>query len=134
MPGRAGEEAGWHRHAGRGHTHLPPRGASLSWRGLFALGLAGGMVPSVSALILLLGSISLGRPAYGIALTVAFGVGMAVVLVGVGLLLVYARGLLERFPAGGRGRRLGRLLPTATAVVVLLAGLLITTQALMTLR
>ncbi|HEY8771207.1 MAG TPA: hypothetical protein VIM03_11740 [Thermoleophilaceae bacterium] len=115
-------------------THLPPRGTALSWRGLIALGLAGGMVPSVSALILLLGSISLGRPAYGIALTVAFGVGMALVLVGVGMALVYARGMLERFPAGGRGRRLGRILPTATAFVVLAAGLLITTQALMTLR
>ncbi len=91
-------------------------------------------MPSVSALILLLGSISLGRPAYGIALTVAFGVGMAIVLVGVGMALVYARGLLERFPAGGRGRRLGRILPTVTAFVVLAAGLLITTQALMTLR
>ena len=128
------DDAGWHSHGGQRHTHLPPRGTSLSWRGLFALGLAGGMVPSVSALILLLGSISLGRPAYGIALTVAFGVGMAIVLVGVGMALVYARGLLERFPAGGRGRRLGRILPTATAFVVLAAALLITTQALMTLR
>jgi ABC-type nickel/cobalt efflux system permease component RcnA len=75
-----------------------------------------------------------GHPTGGIALTVAFGLGMAVVLVGVGLVLVYARGLLERLPAGGRGRRLGSILPTATAFVVLLAGLLITTQALMTLR
>ena len=134
VPDGGEDDTGWHSHGGQRHTHLPARGASLSWRGLFALGLAGGMVPSVSALILLLGSISLGRPAYGIALTVAFGLGMAVVLVGVGMLLVYARGLLERFPAGGRGRRAGRLLPTATAFVVLLAGLLITTQALMTLR
>jgi nickel/cobalt transporter (NicO) family protein len=133
-PDPVDQAGGWHSHAGRRHSHLPARGTALSWRGLFALGLAGGMVPSVSALILLLGSISLGRPAYGIALTVAFGLGMAVVLVGVGLVLVYARGLLERLPAGGRGRRLGGILPTATAFVVLLAGLLITTQALMTLR
>jgi hypothetical protein len=59
---------------------------------------------------------------------------MAIVLVGVGMALVYARGFIERFPSGGRGRRVGRILPTATAFVVLAAGLLITTQALMTLR
>ena len=103
-------------------------------RGLFALGLAGGMVPSVSAIILLLGSISLGRPAYGIALTVAFGAGMSVVLVGVGVLLVHARGLLDRIPARSAGMRIGRALPTATAFVVLGAGVLITTQAALTLR
>jgi len=128
------EPEGWHSHAGRGHTHLPPRGTTLSWRGLFALGLAGGMVPSVSALILLLGSISLGRPAYGVALTVAFGVGMAVVLVGVGMGLVYARGFIDRMPSRAPGFRISRFLPTATAVIVLGAGLLITTQALMTLH
>ena len=122
---------GWHAHGGMRHTHLPPRGSSLSWRGLFALGLAGGMVPSVSALILLLGSISLGRPAYGIVLTIAFGVGMAAVLVGVGLSLVYARGLIERFSSRSTGQRLGRLLPAATALVVLAAGIVITGQALL---
>lgn len=125
---------GYHSHGGIRHTHLPAAGSSLSMRGLFALGLAGGMVPSVSAIILLLGSISLGRPAYGIALTVAFGAGMAVVLVGVGVLLVHARGLLDRIPAHAAGMRLSRALPTATALVVLGAGVVITTQAALTIR
>ena len=116
------------------HTHLPPAGSSLSMRGLFALGLAGGMVPSVSAIILLLGSISLGRPAYGIGLTVAFGVGMALVLVGVGVALVHARGLFDRMPARSASLRLSRALPTATAFVVLIAGVVITTQAALTIR
>ena len=128
------EPEGWHSHGGRGHTHLPPRGTTLSWRGLFALGLAGGMVPSVSALILLLGSISLGRPAFGVALTIAFGVGMAVVLVGVGMGLVYARGFIDRMPSRSTTVRVTRFVPTATAVIVLGAGVLITSQALMTLR
>jgi ABC-type nickel/cobalt efflux system permease component RcnA len=130
----AAEPEGWHDHGGRGHTHLPPRGTTLSWRGLFALGLAGGMVPSVSALILLLGSISLGRPAFGVGLTVAFGVGMAVVLVGVGMGLVYARGYIDRMTTRAPAVRVRHFLPTATAVIVLGAGLLITTQALMTLH
>ena len=51
---------GWHEHDGMGHTHLPPAN-SMGWRGLFALGLSGGMIPSVSALLVLIGSID--RPA-----------------------------------------------------------------------
>jgi ABC-type nickel/cobalt efflux system permease component RcnA len=120
---------GWHSHGLARHTHTPPAGSDLRWRGLFALGLSGGVVPSVSALILLLGSVSLGRPAYGIVLTVAFGAGMAAVLVGVGMAFVYARGLLERLPARTRSARLASLVPTATALVVLVAGGLITIQA-----
>ena len=123
---------GWHSHGGMRHTHLPPAGSSLSMRGLFALGLAGGMVPSVSALILLLGSISLGRPAYGIALTVAFGVGMAVVLVGVGVALVHARGLLDRIPARSAGCASVRCPPRPRSSCS--APVLITTQAALTLR
>lgn len=120
---------GYHSHGGRRHTHLPPKGTTLSRRGLITLGLAGGMVPSVSALIVLLGALAAGRPAYGIVLTVAFGVGMAVVLVGVGMGLVYARGFVERFSTGGRGRSVARWLPTATAFTVLGAGALMTVQA-----
>ena len=125
---------GWHSHGGIRHTHVLPAGRPLHWRSLFALGLAGGMVPSVSALILLLGSIAAGRPAYGIALTIAFGVGMAVVLVGIGVGLVHARALLERMPARLPGRTLGRLVPAGSATVMLLAGVLITAQAALTLH
>lgn len=128
--GHKDAEDGYHSHGGRSHTHLPPKGTTLSRRGLITLGLAGGMVPSVSALIVLLGALAAGRPAYGIVLTVAFGVGMAVVLVGVGLGLVYARGFVERFSTGGRAVALTRWLPTATGFVVLGAGTLMTVQAL----
>jgi ABC-type nickel/cobalt efflux system permease component RcnA len=119
---------GWHEHDGMGHTHLPSQG--MGKRGLFALGLSGGMIPSVSALLVLIGSISIGRPAWGIVLTVAFGLGMAAVLVGVGLALVHARKLVERLPVG-RALRFGQRLPVVTAAVVLVAGLLIAGQGLL---
>jgi ABC-type nickel/cobalt efflux system permease component RcnA len=122
--------AGWHEHDGIGHTHLPQQGSSR--RGLFALGLSGGMVPSVSALLILVGSISIGRPAFGIVLTVAFGLGMAFVLVGVGFALVYARRFVERIPAAAP-LRLSSRLPLVTAVVVLVAGFLIAGQGLVAL-
>ena len=119
---------GWHEHDGMGHTHMPQQQA-MGKRGLFALGLSGGMIPSVSALLVLIGSISIGRPAWGIVLTIAFGIGMAAVLVGIGFGLVYARRLVERIPQA-RSLDLGRRVPVLSAVVVLLAGALIAGQGL----
>jgi ABC-type nickel/cobalt efflux system permease component RcnA len=118
------------------HAHASdPTGATISWRGLLALGLSGGLVPSASALILLLGSIAAGRVAYGLVLVVAFGLGMAIVLAGIGLLLVHARRFVERRVADGvtAGERLRRLmspLQVATAGLVVVLGIVLTSQAL----
>jgi len=113
-----------------GHAHAPEAGAALSWRSLFALGLSGGLLPSAAALILLLGSISAGRVAYGLLLVVGFGVGMALVLGGVGLSLVYAARLVERLPVRGQFVRSSGLLQMATACVVIVLGVALTGQAL----
>jgi ABC-type nickel/cobalt efflux system permease component RcnA len=120
---------GWHEHDGMGHTHLPQGQAPMGKRGLFALGLSGGMIPSVSALLVLIGAISIGRPAWGVVLTIAFGIGMAAVLVGVGFGLVYARRIVERIPAT-KSLDLGRRVPVLSAFVVLIAGVLIAGQGL----
>jgi ABC-type nickel/cobalt efflux system permease component RcnA len=127
QPARA---EGVHSHGGRAHSHLPPAGTSLSWRRLFTLGLAGGLVPSASALILLLGSIATGRVVYGIVLVVGFGIGMAVVLGGVGLLLVRASRLVERLPRGRTLGRLGGAVQLGTAGLVMVLGVFLTSQAL----
>jgi nickel/cobalt transporter (NicO) family protein len=129
-----------HSHAG-GHGHPHDHGRShegedtISWRGLLALGLSGGLVPSASALILLLGSIAAGRVAYGLVLVVGFGLGMAVVLTGIGLLLVHARRFVEGQIAGGaspveRFRRLVVPVQLATAGLVVALGVVLTGQAL----
>jgi nickel/cobalt transporter (NicO) family protein len=131
----ANEHVHGHDHA-HPHTHSQAReGDSISWRGLLALGLSGGLVPSASALILLLGSIAAGRVAYGVVLVVGFGVGMAVVLAGIGLVLVHARRLVERRLEGGtpsidRIRRLVAPLQLATAALVVVLGVFLTGQAL----
>ena len=57
------------------------------------MGLVGGLVPSPSALLLLLAAVALGRPWFGFVLVLAFGIGMAVALAAVGLL---ARDLVLR--------------------------------------
>ncbi|HEY8167540.1 MAG TPA: hypothetical protein VIF84_02385, partial [Candidatus Limnocylindrales bacterium] len=87
---------GWHEHGGVRHTHLPAArdGQPIRWLGIVTLGLAGGMIPSASAILLLLAAVAAGQPELGVLLVVAFGVGMAGVLGGIGLLLVGARGAL----------------------------------------
>jgi nickel/cobalt transporter (NicO) family protein len=113
-----------------GHGH-PPAGPPLGRRGLVALGLAGGLVPSPSAVVVLLGGIALGRAWFGVALVLAYGLGMAATLTGVGLLLARLRTRLDRrlhLPAGSLLSRLGRLLPAATASVIVLVGLALAIQ------
>ncbi|MBA2719710.1 MAG: hypothetical protein H0U52_10790 [Chloroflexi bacterium] len=119
-----------HSHGGIRHRHLPPAEASLSWRGLFVLGLAGGLVPSTSALLILLGSIAAGRPAFGLVLVVAFGLGMAAVLTGVGLTMIVARGRLGRLPRHSGLGRLAAAAPLLASLAVLGLGLVLTWQAL----
>jgi ABC-type nickel/cobalt efflux system permease component RcnA len=121
-----------HSHGGRTHSHTPVDGAGLSWRSLFALGLSGGLVPSASALILLLGSIAAGHVAYGVVLVLAFGIGMALVLAGVGLALVRASRLVERLPRRWSLGRLASAVQLATAGLVVILGLVLTSQALTT--
>lgn len=125
---------GWHSHGLVRHTHLPPGDDPLRWRNIVALGLVGGLVPSASAILILVGSIAAGRPAFGMVLTLAFGAGMAVVLVGVGVLLVRARAVIERWP---RTDRLGPLLarlPLVSALLFVAVGAVITVQAGLQLR
>lgn len=120
------DAAGAHSHGFGAHSHAPA-GAPASWRGLLALGVSGGLLPCPSALVMLLGSVALGRAGLGLLLVLAFSLGLAGVLTLVGVLLVRARGLFARLPAGGA---VARYLPVAGAAAVALAGLGITLQAL----
>jgi ABC-type nickel/cobalt efflux system permease component RcnA len=119
-----------HEHGGHTHSHLPPGadGAPVSLRGLLALGVSGGLLPCPSALVVMLSAIALGRIAFGLTLVVAFSLGLAATLVGIGLALVYARRLFERLPV--QSRWIG-LLPAASALFITLAGFGVTAQALM---
>jgi ABC-type nickel/cobalt efflux system permease component RcnA len=85
------------------------------------------MVPAPSALVVLLGAIALGRTWFGVVLVVAYGLGMAATLTAAGLLLVRARGAIDRRAArgarAGRAARLARVLPVATSSLIVIVGL-----------
>jgi ABC-type nickel/cobalt efflux system permease component RcnA len=115
---------------GHPHPHGPLPGSTITWRSLFVLGLAGGLIPSTSALLILLGSIAAGRPAFGFILVVAFGLGMAAVMSGVGLALVAARDRFDRIQTDGGVARIREAVPMAAAVVVLGLGVVLTAQAI----
>ena len=97
------------------------------------MGFAGGLVPSPSALVVLLGAIALGRAWFGVLLVLAYGAGMAATLTGAGLLLVRARSALDR-RARGRVRArpglasLSRVLPLASAAAIIVVGLYLAAQ------
>jgi nickel/cobalt exporter len=141
VPGRdpAGHGGHTHDHGGHGHPHHGHRcgpgggwsGRPLGRRGLVALGLAGGLVPSPSAVVVLLGGIALGHAWFGVALVLAYGLGMAAMLTGVGLLLAHLRTRVDRrlaIPAASLLARAGRLLPVATASVIVVVGLALAAQ------
>jgi ABC-type nickel/cobalt efflux system permease component RcnA len=105
--------------------HPHPHGGP-SRRGLVAMGLAGGLLPSPSALVVFLGALALGHPWFGVLLVVFFGLGMALTLGVVGLAVLRLRATVEQRFAGRAGSRLAtvvRLVPVLTAVCIVTLGL-----------
>jgi len=114
--------ARWH----RAHHHHHHHEHDTSLRSLFAVGVSGGLLPCPSALVVLLAAISLHRVAFGLLLILAFSAGLALSITGIGLAAVLARSAFRRASFDGR---LMRLLPAASALVILAAGLAMTLRA-----
>jgi nickel/cobalt exporter len=124
-----------HRHSHRhshGHSHLPPGadGEPVTWRNLLALGVSGGLVPCPAALVLMLSAIALGQTGFGLVLVLAFSLGLAGVLTGLGLLLVRAKHWFRRVPTP---QRWTRILHLVSAAGITLLGVGISVKAVMQL-
>ena len=117
-----------HRH-GHDHSHAPEPGTGF--RGLLAVGISGGALPCPSALVVLLAAISLHRVAFGLVLIVAFSLGLALTITGIGLVAVLARSAFARRSFDGL---LLRVLPAVSAVVIVVAGVAMTVHALPKVR
>ena len=118
------------------HSHLPPGadGERLTWRSLLALGISGGLLPCPSALLALLGAVAVGRAGFGLMVVVAFSLGLAATLTGVGLLFLYAGRFLERRAISGRWSGMLRFAPAVAAVAVTASGVMIVVRSLVELQ
>ena len=131
----------WRRWAGRGdhqqehhHDHHHGHGdhhhhrhGHVDRRGLLGVGVAAGLLPCPSALVVLLSAIALHRVGFGLALIVAFSVGLAATITGIGLVAVLAKRAFSRLSLNGP---VVRLLPAVSALAILAVGLGITLKAL----
>jgi nickel/cobalt transporter (NicO) family protein len=116
-----------HHHADVHHAHdHHDHDHSLDLRRLLGIGISGGIIPCPTALVVLLAAISLHRVGYGLVLIVAFSLGLAATMTGLGLLAVAARSAFGRVDLSGGAVR---LLPAASAVVVLALGVAMTVRA-----
>jgi ABC-type nickel/cobalt efflux system permease component RcnA len=116
-----------HTHEGVSHTHVIPDTSNVSLSSLIALGVTGGIVPCPDALAILLIAISIGRIAFGLSIIIAFSLGLAAVLIAIGIVMVKARPLLDRFT--GEGRFTSLWLPLLSAFFVTALGLVMLWKA-----
>lgn len=121
-----GHEHGHSHGDGHAHSHglTPEQFGTVSWVRLILLGISGGVVPCWGAILWVLYCVTAGR--YGLALwaVLAFSVGLAAVLVLIGLSVVWGgRAGASRF--GGRGwfRLVSKWLPVVGAGLVVAIGL-----------
>jgi nickel/cobalt transporter (NicO) family protein len=121
------DQAGHHH-----HHHLPDGVSPFSRRGLVIIGLAGGLLPSPAAFLVLATAIFLERILYGVALVAAFSVGLAATVSVVGILVLRGRdAIADRAETSPLVRRLSAVVPLVASVGVLIGGLWLTVAAIM---
>jgi len=104
----------------RDYIPKPDPGAPISWRSLVALGISGGLVPCPDAIAILLVAVTINRIVLGLSLIVAFSLGLAVILIIIGLSIVRGQRLFQRL---NWFNRVAPAMPVASAAVVLALGL-----------
>jgi nickel/cobalt exporter len=113
-------------HARAHEHHHHDHGEHVSGRSLVAVGISGGLLPCPSALVVLLAAISLHRVAFGLVLILAFSLGLALSITGIGIVAVLAKQVFARRSFDGA---LVRALPVVSALVILAAGIAMAVSA-----
>ncbi len=111
-----------HVHLFSDHHHEPasPPNAKLGWLRVILLGLGGGIIPCWDAVLLFLLAMAQGRIGFAIPVLLAFSTGLALVLISLGLLVVYANRRGQRTYGDSRWFK---LLPILSAAVLLGMGI-----------
>lgn len=112
-------------HHDHGHHHHHDQ--QLSSKGILGVGVAAGLLPCPSALVVLLSAIALHRVGLGLALIVAFSVGLAATITAIGLVAVFAQRAFGRFSLNGP---VVKALPAVSAALILVVGVVITARAI----
>ena len=116
-----------HRDHHHDHVHSHDHDHGLTSKGILGVGIAAGLLPCPSALVVLLSAIALHRIGLGLALIVAFSFGLAATITGIGLVAVFARRAFSRMSLEGR---VIRALPALSAALIMVVGVVITAKAL----
>ena len=116
-----------HDHATHTHEHAALHDDSFTSRGILGVGIAAGLLPCPSALVVLLSAIAVHRVGFGFALIAAFSLGLAATITCIGLIAVLARRAFSRVSFEGR---IVRALPALSALVILGVGVALTIKAL----
>ncbi len=129
-----------HSHSPGDRTHeadlrVPKTPRRTGLPALVGVGLAAGLVPSPSALVVLLGAIALSQTLFGVLLVVGYGLGMAITLTAAGLLLSGGGSRLAALSERHLPslRRCTRYATVLTALAVLTVGISLTLRSLLTL-
>ncbi|MDQ2817129.1 MAG: hypothetical protein M3T49_02805 [Candidatus Eremiobacteraeota bacterium] len=101
------------------HGHVIPGTQPLSFRSVVVMAMSGNIAPCPAALVVLLTALSLHRTGYGIVVILAFSIGLAAVLVGLGIGLIHGAKWLAQRPALDRLIAYG---PLASACMIACIG------------
>jgi ABC-type nickel/cobalt efflux system permease component RcnA len=116
-------------------TRVPASPERPSTRRVVALGVAGGLVPSPSAVVVLLAGFALGRSWFALLLVVAFGLGMAGTLCITGLIVLRAGHLFDRLGSRASAPRAvtvaRRAMPMIAAATIIGAGVWIAIRSVL---
>ena len=94
------------------------------------MGISAGIIPCPTALVVLLAAITQEEVALGLLLIVVFSLGLAATLTGLGLTVVYAKRLANRFSSRvSFSSRVIAALPAVSTVVILALGIVLTARA-----
>jgi nickel/cobalt exporter len=124
---------------GPAHSHDPsqmgsiPRGPTVGdplqgirWRSLIPLAISGGLVPCPDAIAILLIAATINRIAFGLSLIVSFSLGLAVVLIVIGILIVQGKRLFERLRWFNKA---AIIVPIISALIVVSVGVMLSVNA-----
>ena len=117
-----------HNHSSKSHTHVSEIlvGEHPTFGQLITLGISGGIVPCPAALAVLLAAVSYGQFARGLSLVIIFSLGMAFVLVAIGIAMVKAARYAGKYISESKWTK---VMPVISAILITTLGLGLTIKS-----